>query len=78
MFGRAGWPVAEEPVDFEVQVNDTAYGCMSTIMVQGLYNTPQYLQKGETLSMKFTPKETGEYRITCAMGVPRGVIKVID
>lgn len=51
-------------------------GCMSTIMVPGLYNKPIYLQKGKQIVLEFTPTTPGEYKITCAMGVPRGAIKV--
>jgi sulfite exporter TauE/SafE/plastocyanin domain-containing protein/copper chaperone CopZ len=63
-------------VRFEVDVKEDGQGCMSTIMVPGLDNTPQLLEKGNKLTMEFTPVKTGEYKITCAMGVPRGIIKV--
>jgi sulfite exporter TauE/SafE/plastocyanin domain-containing protein/copper chaperone CopZ len=63
------------PVKFMVDVKEDGQGCMSSIMIPGLYNTPQYLQKGK-LEMDFTPTKTGIYQITCAMGVPRGTIKV--
>jgi plastocyanin domain-containing protein len=59
-----------------VDVKEDGQGCMSTIMVPGLDNTPQLLEKGNKLTMEFTPVKTGEYKITCAMGVPRGIIKV--
>jgi len=65
-----------KPVRFEVYSEDNGYGCMSTIMVRGLYNQPQLLRQGQTIVMEFTPTETGSYQITCAMGVPRGVINV--
>jgi uncharacterized protein len=65
-------------VNFEVSVSDNGQGCMSTIMIPGLYSSPQYLKQGDNLVMKFTPDKTGDYQITCAMGVPRGLIKVID
>lgn len=64
------------PVKFEIDVKDEGYGCMSTIMIPGLYNNPEYLQAGEKIVMEFTPNKKGEYRITCAMGVPRGILKV--
>ncbi|MFH0969183.1 MAG: sulfite exporter TauE/SafE family protein [Patescibacteria group bacterium] len=64
------------PVRLLVDVKEDGQGCMSTIMVPGLYNTPEYLQKGKTIAMAFTPAKKGDYQITCAMGVPRGVIKV--
>jgi uncharacterized protein len=67
-----------EPVRLMVEVQDSGYGCMSTIMVPGLYDQPILLKKGQTIIMDFTPPKTGEFQITCAMGVPRGVIKVVD
>ncbi len=66
------------PVRFTVEVNDDAYGCMSTIMIQGLYTTPQVLRKGQGIVMEFTPEKVGDYQITCAMGVPRGTLKVTE
>lgn len=67
-----------DTVRFEVDVQDNGSGCMSTIMIPGLYETPQYLKKGETIVMEFVAEETGEYQITCAMGVPRGTITVTN
>lgn len=67
-----------QPVSFQVEVKDNGQGCMSTIMIRGLYNQPIYLQAGKTITMDFTPIETGDYQIACAMGVPRGTLKVID
>lgn len=66
------------PVRFEVDVKESGQGCMSTIMVPGLYNQAQYLQGGSKIVMTFTPDKTGDYDITCAMGVPRGVITVTN
>jgi len=67
---------AGQPVRFEVDVKDNGYGCMSTIMVPGLWNSPQLLRKGQLIVMQFTPSRSGSYKITCAMGVPRGTITV--
>ena len=66
------------PVKFEVDVKENGQGCMSTLMVPGLYNTPQFLQGGKKMVLAFTPDKEGDYRITCAMGVPRGVITVTN
>jgi sulfite exporter TauE/SafE/copper chaperone CopZ len=60
----------------EVDVKEDGQGCMSTIMVPGLDDNPQYLKSGKKISLTFTPKKAGTYQITCAMGVPRGTIKV--
>ncbi|OGH65451.1 MAG: hypothetical protein A3J66_02410 [Candidatus Magasanikbacteria bacterium RIFCSPHIGHO2_02_FULL_47_14] len=68
---------AGEPVRLEIKAKESGRGCMSSIMVPGLYDEPQYLESGTTVVMTFTPTKAGEYPITCAMGVPRGVIKVI-
>lgn len=64
------------PVRLEILAKDSAYGCMSSIMVPGLYNSPELIQAGQTIVMKFTPTKAGTYPITCAMGVARGEIKV--
>jgi len=65
-------------VRIEIEVRDTSYGCMSTIMIPGLWNKPLAFVKGKTLVMEFIPKKAGEYQITCAMGVPRGTVKVVN
>ena len=65
-----------QPARLEVEVRDEGYGCMSTIMIPGLYNQPGLLQKGKTLNLDFTASDPGEYPITCAMGVQRGLITV--
>lgn len=64
-------------VRMEIDVKDNGSGCMSTITVPGLVDDPKYLAKGETIVFEFTPVSPRNYPITCAMGVPRGVIKVI-
>lgn len=65
-----------ELVRFEVNPSDTGRGCMSTIMIPGLWERAEPLIKGKKIIMEFTPKVTGSYKITCAMGVPRGIIHV--
>lgn len=67
---------AGAPVRFEVNSLDNGSGCMSTIMIPGLYNKPIYLAKGKLIVMEFTPKKPGTYPITCAMGVSRGILIV--
>ncbi len=61
-----------------VDVKDNGQGCMSTIMIIGLDNRPQYLAKGEKIAITFTAKKPGTYKIACAMGVPRGSITVTE
>lgn len=68
---------ANETYALEVDAKETGVGCMSTIMIPGLNNDPQYLVKGKTNKLTFKAKRRGTYQITCAMGVPRGTIKVI-
>jgi sulfite exporter TauE/SafE/copper chaperone CopZ len=65
-----------EKVRFIVDPKDTGSGCMSTIMVPGLWNRSEDLVKGRPIVMEFTPSKPGTYQITCAMGIPRGVITV--
>lgn len=64
------------PVRLEVTVMDNGLGCMSTIMIEGLYPKSTYLKKDNLIVMEFTPQEIGDYKITCAMGVARGQIRV--
>lgn len=64
---------ADRKVRFEVTVNVDGQGCMSTIMIPGLVNNPEFLEKDKTIIFEFTPKK-GLYDITCAMGVVRGII----
>src|SRR3989344_3354606 len=63
-------------VRFEVTAKEDGYGCMSSIMIQRL-TSPQLLEKDKTLVLEFTPDKTGDLPITCAMGMQRGVIKVM-
>ncbi len=67
---------AGDKVRLEIDVQDNGSGCMSTIMIPGLYNRAVTLVKGQTIVMEFTPKTKGEYPITCAMGVKRGTLIV--
>lgn len=65
-----------ESTSLEIEVNDNGSGCMSTVTIPGLTNQVELLEKGKKIILKFIPQKAGEYRITCAMGVPRGVITV--
>ena len=60
---------------FEVEAKDNGQGCMGSITVPGLTDKVDILTAGKTTVFEFTPK-TGNYQITCAMGVPRGQITV--
>ncbi len=66
------------PVRFEIDVKENGQGCMGSLMVPGLYNSAQYLEGGKKMVLSFTPQTLGDYNITCAMGVPRGVIRVVN
>ncbi len=61
----------------EVDSKDDGSGCMSTIMIPGMFDTPLLLVKGKKQILTFTPTKTGSFQITCAMGIPRGTITVI-
>ena len=67
-----------QPVKMKVYANTDGIGCMSSILIPGLFNTPQYFSEGDTVTMKFTPTKTGSYPITCAMGVKRGTLTVAE
>ncbi len=60
-----------------VDSKDDGEGCMSTIMIPGLFETPLLLEKGKKQILSFETKGPGTYKITCAMGIPRGTITVI-
>ena len=61
-----------------VDVKEDGQGCMSTIMIIGLDDSPQYLKKGKKIELTFTATKPGTYTIACAMGVPRGSITVTE
>ncbi len=65
-----------QSTNLEVESKDDGYGCMSTITIPGLTDQVELLEKGKKITLRFTPTRAGEYPITCAMGVPRGLIKV--
>lgn len=66
-----------QPVRMEIDVKEESSGCMGTIMVPGLADDPKLFKKGQKIVFEFTPNAPGGYPITCAMGVPRGIINVI-
>ncbi len=66
------------PVRFELDVREDGDGCMSTIAIPELSDQVELLVAEEKIIMEFTPAQVGDYPITCAMGVPRGTIKVVD
>jgi sulfite exporter TauE/SafE/copper chaperone CopZ len=65
-------------VRLEIDVRDDGQGCMSTVTIPGLYDQVDLLTAGQPIVMEFTPTAIGDYPITCAMGVPRGQIKVVN
>jgi len=67
---------AGSPVRFDIEAKEDGLGCMGSIMIPGLDNTPQGFEKGKVTTLAFTPIKSGSYTITCAMGVPRGTIIV--
>lgn len=68
-----------QKVRLEIGVLVNEYGCMSTILLPGMFEKPQTLTKGKTLVMEFTPLKTGVYQFACAMGVPhKGEINVVE
>ena len=59
-----------------VDAKETGQGCMSTIMIPGLVDRPQFLVKNQTNKLTFAATRPGTYQITCAMGVPRGTLTI--
>lgn len=67
---------AGRPVRFEIEAQEDGSGCMGSIALPGLSNKVEVFTKGKTTIFEFTPTTAGTYKITCAMGVPRGEIIV--
>ncbi|MEK7514195.1 MAG: cupredoxin domain-containing protein, partial [Patescibacteria group bacterium] len=65
-----------QPVKLEIAAKDNGQGCMGSVALPGLSKQVSGFAKGETVTFEFTPTKAGAYDITCAMGVPRGVINV--
>jgi len=75
------------PNSFNVEVGKTyvlsieakgdGQGCMSTIMIPGVYDTPMLITKG-MLTLPFKIDKPGTYNITCAMGIVRGSIMATE
>lgn len=68
---------AGQPVRFEVIAKEDGQGCMGSITIPGLTDKVDLLTAGKTTIFEFSSNKTGSFPITCAMGVPRGEIKVI-
>ena len=65
-----------ESTNLEIEAQDNGYGCMGSVTIPGLTDQVEILEKGVTTVLNFTPTIKGDYQITCAMGVPRGIITV--
>lgn len=65
-----------KPYILEVDAKENGQGCMSTIMIPGIYKTPLLITKGK-IRLPFTINRAGSYEITCAMGIPRGTINAV-
>lgn len=63
------------PARLEIDVKDNGYGCMGSMTIPGLTNKIEVFETGKTMTFEFIPK-AGKYYMTCAMGVPRGLIEV--
>ncbi len=59
-----------------IDVKDTISGCMHMILIPGMDENAQPLNAGNIVTFDVTPKETGRFPLTCAMGVPHGYIIV--
>lgn len=65
------------PVRFEIDAKEDGFGCMGSVALPKLSKDYYQLEKDQKIVFNFTPTTIGTYQITCAMGVPRGTIKVI-
>ena len=61
----------------EVDAKEDGQGCMSTIMIPGVYDDPILITKG-IVRLPFKIDKPGSYDITCAMGIIRGTITAAD
>lgn len=68
---------AGSKVRLEVLAKIDGEGCMGSIMVPDFSEEVYGFEQGKTVAFEFTPQTPGEYAITCAMGIPHGVIEVI-
>jgi plastocyanin domain-containing protein len=62
------------PVRLEVKALVDGLGCMGSIMIPELSSDIQGFEEGKTNVFEVTPPSPGTYVITCAMGIPHGVI----
>jgi sulfite exporter TauE/SafE/copper chaperone CopZ len=62
----------------EILAKTNGSGCMGSVMIPGLVDTPQFFTKGKKTVLEFHPVKTGFYEMTCAMGIKSGTIKVIN
>lgn len=62
------------PVRLEVDVKENGVGCMATMLIPGVNNTPRFLKAGEVMTFSFTPKSAKTFNVVCAMGLPHGEI----
>ncbi|MDP2708861.1 MAG: cupredoxin domain-containing protein [bacterium] len=69
---------AGTPVRFEIDPQDDIDGCMSTILIDRLYERASLIKADEEIVMEFTPEQTGEYYIICVMGSEWGIINVVE
>ncbi|MBI5614549.1 sulfite exporter TauE/SafE family protein [Candidatus Gottesmanbacteria bacterium] len=67
---------AKQPVRFEIEAKDDGQGCMGSVTIPSLTKKVEVFTKGKTTVFEFTPDFSGPYKITCAMGIPRGEIQV--
>lgn len=65
-----------KPVRFEIYAKENGEGCMGSVMIPGLADEPQFFVQDQTVTYEFTPRRTGKFRITCAMGLQAGTIIV--
>lgn len=61
-------------VRIEILAKEDGSGCMGSVMIPGIVNTPQFFVKDEVVKLEFTAQKAGKFQLTCAMGVQSGTL----
>lgn len=59
-----------------IDVQYTVSGCMSRIVIPGLDGNMQNLTAGNVVEFNIRPTQSGQFPLTCPMGIPHGYINV--
>ncbi len=65
-----------QPVKWIIAMNEPPTGCMHNVVIRDL-NVVQPMNSTGDTTVVFVPKEKGDLKVTCSMGIPRATIHVI-